>query len=527
MIKLMIVDDEIEIRKGISNKINWAGNGILVCGEAGNGREAIPIINETHPDILLVDVRMPIMNGLELVEYLSENRPDIKSIILSGFDDFSYARQALRLGVSEYLLKPCLPDQILETVLKVKTLVEKSNATKEMYNSLKIKLNEALPLLKEKFLVRLIKGEQKNLFNLQEKFNFFKINLQPSNFAVVLICIDEPDTYYQQNNYDDFELIKFALKNITEEVLVNHFQLEVFESDDDIVAIINLENPSDVLPHLNDLKNHIKNFLKLNVTVGLGKPYSDIYSIGLSYEEAFKAVEMRFFLEEDVVISYEDIKQNDNTENIYPINEEKDIINCLNIGKTEVENSLNNFFHALHSVNSIKNAHIKASIALLFSLYHFCIEKGIATEEIFGQDFSLLDEITKLSSIERLKARLLGIINTIMGYINARKGNNKIVESAIKYINTNFMNSLSLEIVAKEVFITPSYLSFLFKQYLGISFVEYLNKARISKASELLKNSNLKTYEISSKVGYSDEKYFSYVFKKYTGMTTTQYREEC
>jgi two-component system, response regulator YesN len=526
MIKLLIVDDEIEIRNGIRNKIDWEGNDIVVCGEAGNGNEALSIINEVHPDVLLVDVRMPKMNGLELVEYLSVNKPEIKSIILSGHDDFSYAQRALKLGAFDYLLKPCLPNQILETILKAKTSIEKSNITKEMYSNLKIKLNEALPLLKEKFLISLIKGEQRSLHNIQEKFDFLKINLKINNTALILMRFDNVEVCSRNYSYNDYELLKFAIKNISEELLTACFLCEVFENNDDIVVIINLQNCSEVLPHLNSIKMNIKNLLNLDISIGLGKWYSDICKIGNSYSEAVKAVETRFFLDEDVIVDYEDIKDMDREENLYPINEEKIILNCINTRNAEdIEENLNRFFEVLLSGKSSKDLHMKSALALLLSIYHLCIEKGISTEEIFGQDFSCFDDFLKTKSMGQLKAMLLSNIKAIINYTDSKKCNNKTVTAVIKYIDANYMKGLSLEILAKEVFISPTYLSYLFKQCQGISFVDYLNKVRLVKASELLKSSNMKTYEVSSAVGYSDEKYFSYVFKKYTGMTPAQYRD--
>lgn len=527
MIKLLIVDDEVEIRKGIRNKIDWQGNGIIVCGEAANGSEAINVINEVRPDVLLVDIRMPVMNGLELVEYLSANNPDIKSVILSGHDDFSYAQKALKLGACDYLLKPCMPSQILETVLRVKTSIEINNSVKEMYSNLRIQLNEALPLLKEKFLTRLIKGEQRDLTNTQEKLRLFKINLDINNIAVALIRMDEIQSLSLKYSNEDLELMKFAVKNISGEILSKQLKCEVFESNDDVVAVINTPDSTRLLPFLNEIKDSIRNLLRFSVSVGLGKSHGDIGSTSLSYIEAVKAVETRFFLGEDIVVSYSDIQEIDNEENTYPINEERNILKCVNSGNIdELESNLNRFFTVLSSGNSSKGSHMKSALALLLSLYHYCIEKGINTDEIFGQGFSCFDELLSLNSIDRLKAKLLNNVKAVVNYTNAKKGSNKIVDSAVKYIDKNYANDLNLETVAKVVYITPTYLSFLFKQCLGISFVDYLNKTRIAKACELLKDLRMKTYEISSAVGYGDDKYFSYVFKKYVGITPTQYREQ-
>ena len=527
MIKLLIVDDEAEIRKGIKNKIQWEENGVIVCGEAENGLEAIEMINRLHPDILLVDIRMPVMNGLELIEYISSYNPDIKSVILSGHDDFSYAQKALKLGARDYLLKPCMPAQILETVLKVKAEIESFNTTREMLDKMKVQLNEALPLLKEKLLTRLVKGEINDLQYIREKFELFKVNLDVKNAAVALIRMDEMQLIAKNYGSEDIELMKFAIKNIIEEILSGIIKCEVFENNDDVAVMLNTGNSAEIMPFLNKIKDSIKNKLGLCVSVGIGNSYEDLENVHLSYIEAVKAVETRFFLGEDIVVCYSDIQDMDKEESPYPIKEEKIILDSLSSGNIDkLEANLNRFFDNLLSGTYSKGSHIKSALALHLSLYHYCIEKGINTDEVFGQGFSRLDELLKLNSLERLKTMLLNDIKSIVEYSAAKKKSNMLVDLAVKYIDKNYSADLSLETVAKEVFITPTYLSFLFKQCLGISFVDYLNKTRITKSCELLKDLRMKTYEISSSVGYKDEKYFSFVFKKYMGITPTQYREQ-
>lgn len=149
MVRLLVVDDEEEIRNGIINVINWSSHDITICGGAENGNEALRLIEETSPDILLVDIRMPILDGLELIEILTERKSHVKSIILSGYDDFSYAQKALKLGASDYLLKPCRPKEILDTVLKVKSCIETEKKRDDFLKELKEKFGEDVLLSEE------------------------------------------------------------------------------------------------------------------------------------------------------------------------------------------------------------------------------------------------------------------------------------------------------------------------------------------------------------------------------------------
>jgi two-component system, response regulator YesN len=529
MIKLLIVDDEEEIRSGIRDIIDWESNDICVCGEASNGVEALKLIDELSPDILLIDIRMPVKNGLEVIEAIAERKLSVRSIVLSGYDDFSYAQKSMKFGASDYLLKPCRPQEILDTVLKVKASIELENNKKKVYENLKIHFNKTLPVLKEKYLTRMITPEKKRLDKVQEDFLDLQIGLELKSFAVIVERIDRFSVLCESNNSKDIELFKFAVKNITEEILGAEYKCEVFEYNNDLVTIVNVYNQeciSTISALANDIKTNISKLLGFSVSIGIGRYYEDINNIHLSYNEALKSIEAVFFMGPDSVIKYEDIFDCFESEACYPVNEEKEILQCIKLGNTEkLVLALDEFFNALCPEKLLKDHLIRSCTALALSLYHLCIEMNIETGNTFSHNFSFLSEIQKLENLEQLKIKLYKLSETIAEKVNSKKGGNKIIDSALKFINENYSSDLSLETVAKNVYITSGYLSLLFKQVVGVNFVDYLHKVRIEKACETLKNFRFKTYEVSSKVGYSDEKYFTQIFKKYTGMTPTQYRD--
>ena len=206
MIRLMIVDDEEEIRNGIQNVIQWEANDIIVCGEAANGKEALKLIEELSPDVLLLDIRMPVMGGIELLETIASKNLPVKSIILSGYDDFSYAQNALKLGASDYLLKPCRPEEIIKTVLKVKNIIEDENKKKEAYSHLKAEFNKVLPVLKEKYLAKLLYPGNKPSEKLAEIFELYHINIRIDSVMSIIIRIDDFQIFSEGNTYADIEL---------------------------------------------------------------------------------------------------------------------------------------------------------------------------------------------------------------------------------------------------------------------------------------------------------------------------------
>lgn len=527
MIKLMLVDDEIEIRQGIRDMIDWQANGIYVCGEAGNGKEAISQAEKLEPQIILVDISMPIMNGLEFIEYLSIKKPSIKTVIVSGYDDFTYAQKALKLGAADYLLKPCRPAEILNTVLKLADEIKNEKSKLENLNKLKIQLRESLPLLKEKFLLRLLKEQNKYLGSVEEKAEFLKLKIELSGVKVLLISIDNYSSLVDELGNEDMELYKFAVNNIAEEILGDYYKCEVFGVDDDIAVVLNFDERQDET-HLKELlksiKSNINSYMCFTVTIGIGSNYKKISGIHSSYNEALQCLESRFFLGEDSIICYGDINTSESEQMVLPIEEEKQIIVALKTGdREELKTAYDIFFEDISKNKNPKHA-LDSCTALLFSIYHLCIERNININEVMNQN-SLFEEIAKLDTVHQLKSRLFETINTVFDKLNKGKSFNKIISMAVEFINQNYQKDISLEIIAQELHFSAGYVGLLFKQSMGMSFVDYLHKVRIGKACEILRDYRLKTYEVSNQVGYFDEKYFTQIFKKITGMTFTQYRD--
>lgn len=532
MIKLLIVDDEEKTRHGLKEIIDWESNGVIICGEATNGLEALEFISFHLPDILLTDIKMPVMDGLELIELVSSRFPHIKSIIMSGYDDFSYAQKAMKFGSADYILKPSKAEEILETVLKVKRAIELENSRKKMFEKLKLHFNESLPMLTEKYLSRLIHSENNDIADIKNKLQTFNVDISCNYSAVMMIRIDYDQLNSKTSNNEDFELMKFAVKNISEEILKKYFNLEIFENNDNIIAILKLDQPSDSFEDFNnkscfkELVDNIKSFLDLSISIGIGRCYQGIHSINSSYHDALKALEITAFQGEGKIVFYKDIIEQDLSETAFPLSLEKELLNCIRNGNIdELSNCFEKFFSSLQLESCSKGNILKSILALFFSLYHFCIENNIKTQDIFGQDFEVLDEMLRLNNFTQIKARLIDLYKMSCTIYSGKKNNNKLLKQAIKYIEENYSKELDRETIAERLYISPGYLSILFKQELGVNFLDYLHKIRIEKACQLLNDSNLKTYEVAFRTGYNDEKYFFQVFKKYTNMTPNQYRE--
>ncbi|OOM76271.1 putative response regulatory protein [Clostridium puniceum] len=523
MFKLLLVEDEEKIRKSIKNVIDWKALEVEICGEASNGYEALKLASTETPDIVLTDIKMPIMDGLQLIEKLNKEFPRIKFIIMSGYDDFDYIQRAIKLGVFDYLLKPSGAKEIQNVVEKAKRhLLEEREREINLQNLIN-QSKENIFLMKEKYLNKLIisKGRQTEISG--EKLELYNINFRKPFVTVVLIRIID---LHCINDSSDIELIKLSVKNIIEKKLLRNYNCEVFENLDDIVIIINTRNlveKGNLLTIFKDIKETFERQFNHGICFGIGRSYENLRNIRLSYDEAVNDMEEKLLLSNDFIELYQEILEEDMFTNIYIL--EKEILSCIKSGSKEMlVTKFNQYFNILNEACISKDVVIKSVLGLIFSLYQLCIERNINIDEIFGINCPILNEMQKPMSMNRRKEILIDISKKIYISIVSQKSIGKILKNAIEFIECNYYKDLSRKIVAQEVYITPSYLSFLFKKEMNTSFIDYLHSIRIERACELLKDIKYKTYDVAVRVGYSDEKYFFKVFKKYKGITPMQYR---
>jgi two-component system, response regulator YesN len=533
MYKLLIVDDEAEVREGLRTIIDWESNEITLCGEADNGVDALELIYQTSPDIVIMDIRMPVLDGLELLARISHNNISIKCIILSGYDDFYYAQKAIDLKAANYLLKPCRPNDILDAVLKAKTQLEQERQQEALFQKFEQQFLESLPTLKDKLLREIIYGKSMDYNKVESKVNLYNINLPLKNLLVALIRIDTITNLYNERGDLGVETLKIAIAQLACSSLSEHCYNEVFQNGEDIVVIISpmqqTVQMNKVLSFMELLRNSISDTLNITVTLGIGNFAENLERLWISYKEAVSAVEAKFFLGENRIIVFNDIILPNSQKTSYPLNEELAIINCLRTGNgATIEEKVQVFYKCLHQDGNPSKEYLqRATVALLGSIFKFCIENNISTSSIMDEELKFFESIQKCETNNELQKRIVFITKGVIDKLAEREKINKLVKSAIDIIYSNYSSDITLDCIAKQVYITPGYLSQLFKQETGINFLDFLNQHRIQKAKGYLTSSFLKNYEISAKVGFNDEKYFSQVFKRYSGLTPTQYRDNC
>jgi two-component system response regulator YesN len=527
MIKLMIVDDEERARNGICSLISWEQHNIEIVAEARDGLEALELL-ETNPiDIVLTDIRMPEMDGLTLIEHIKQSFPAAKVVIMSGYDDFHYAKKAISLGASDYLLKPSRRDEILATVLNLKSEILKEREQKHHLEELKEGFRNSFPLLIEKTLSRLVLSEDPPYDKLLNALHINGVDFPHTYYGVIIVQIDHLHDLQKQYIQYDIELFKYALKKISEESIEHTVICAAFDYEDDIIIIINSDNSlsSEALLALSRTIQHNANkFLNMTVSIGIGEMHSSIKSLQTSCSLARNALNANYHMGPGNIAAPTDIAM-ETSVSAYPTLIEQNIIRAIITSDTEgLAANLTKFQFLLQPHGTTKDQVLNFYFALFFSMYRLCIDKEINLEDIFGNE--LLNKLLQLSksSIYDIHHEVVHISHKIMERMESKKNGNKLFDSILAFIRQNYYKDLSREIVASEVFITPGYLSLLFKQQMKISFLDFLHKTRIEQACSLLSDKSKRIGDIALKVGYNDEKYFFQVFKKYIGMTPNQYR---
>lgn len=509
MYQLMIIDDEPETRNGIRHVINWHENNIHICAEASNGLEALDIIHDKHPDIILVDIHMPKMDGLEMLQTLIDEGHLFHAIVLSSYDEFEYAQQAMSLGVKNYLLKPSRPEQILASVKKVIREIESSKMLHQQAHRSNL-------LLKQQQLRYSLEGTLAD---------FGRVILDPPNN--MLIVVAELD-YGSSLLGDNIQLMNFCLSNVLTETLSKHYTCDVLIYEQRVVAFCNNSSnmyESQLLPKLNYIQSYIYEHFKASVSIGISDVIKQIQDLRLGYLQAVNILEHRSTTRTQIIQKYQMSKPSMETIK-YPVDLQNELVLTLFSGTSEdFHYSLEKFYSYLNNVSVSTDLYRQYCATILINMSETCSQRHMTISDALAknvQDF--LAEKSYRTKLE-LATVTKKIQQQIYEEINSKQHNNDIINLCAIYIKEHYDEDLSLEIVADHAHISPGYLSQLFKQVMDIKFIDYVNTIRIENACNLLKDKTLKTYEIALMVGYKTEKYFSKKFKQYMKLTPSAYRK--
>ncbi len=530
--KILIVDDEELVRKAIVSKLDWTGIGFGEVEQAEDGEQALEIALKFKPDIVLTDIRMPFMDGLELAECLKAQLPQTKVIILTGHDEFEYAQDAIKAGVMDYILKPVHAAALRELMEKARSILDNEHEEKEKLYKLKIQLHQSLPLLKDKFLISLVNNSFQEK-ELEKKLEYLDIRFSWESFIVCVSEIDNLNVLAESSSAEDTELLMFSFLNIASELLGSSGMVFNDFNNRQIV----LYNFPPVAEHsdlnrlytiLEEIRNNLAKYFNITVTTGIGREVGSLRDIHRSYQDALHVLDYKIIMGKNRIYDIRDLGYR-KSEMFYPIDGINELLSKIKLeGIEEVTQCTEGFFNELMEKKNISPDNIKIILSeLINGAQKIIMEMKDESKVQAAIDFGIYEEIGKYETLEEMKAVVVHYLSGISKAIHAARNsrNLQIINKAKQYIDNSYkQDDLSLNQVAALVSVSPGYLSILFRKETNQTFIEYLTMVRMEKAKGLLKTSSLKSYEVAYNVGFSDPHYFSLSFKKYTGVTPSDYK---
>lgn len=531
MLKVFLVEDEFVVRQGIKNNIDWKSHGYDFCGEASDGELAFPMIQKLKPDIVITDIRMPFMDGLVLSRLIKKELPWVEIIILSGYEEFEYAKEGIKIGIAQYLLKPINGEELLKEVDAVSEKIRERHKENEIRDKY-IKEMEENFLKEQKDLFQYLVTGSKSAAQLLEMADRLDIDISAMWYNIVLIKIQSTYHAYEEFSNSLIE-IEEKLKEIADEasLLIFDRNLEgkalLFKGDSK-EEIIKIQNG-----YLDKIKDMLMEYENVRYFGGIGIPVNRLGELTVSFEKASHAFAHRYLVNESLILKSEEVeqgvyieKEKFNISNVNPKHIDRNKIReFLKVGdKEEVIYFVDEFFKDL-GTNVMKSNMFRQYIIMdaYFCVADFLEDIKISRDEIetFDADSGILQsEKTAVNYIVRIIKKALELREK-----TASNRYGDIVGEVMDYIEQNYADEeLSLNLLASHVNFSPNHLSMIFSQQTGKTFIKYLTDLRMNKAKELLRCTGKRSSSIAVEVGYRDPHYFSYLFKKTQGITPTQYR---
>ncbi len=530
--KVFLVEDEFVVREGIKNNIDWAGHGYDFCGEAGDGEVAYSMIQKLKPDIVITDIKMPFMDGLTLSRMIKEEFPWIEIILLTGYEDFQFATEAIRIGVSCYLSKPISGENLLKEVDALSSRIAEKSKEREARLRYEEDMKERRELEKLEFFRSLVTGG-KDFSDLIDSAKRLSIDITGMRYNTILLKVwsTRHDNYeYSQSVVE----VSDGISQIAEKYGALCFDLNVegmallFRGDDDEALNRKMEECIDSLKELFNDYSHIRYF------GGVGQFVGRITEIPVSFGWASRAFAHMYLTEDNgFLVGSEDglkpEKEDVILSEIDPRHIDRRLIReFLRRGEmSETEFFMEEFINGMGK-NAIRSTMLRQYIAM--DIY-FCVgdfvenELGLPRKDL-GEALEtpspeiLADENKTARYLERIVNKALELRDE-----NSKGHYRDVVSDVIAYIENHYTEEdLSLNTLAAHVNFSPNHLSAVFKQQTGKPFIKYLTDYRMNAAKDLLSSTSKKSTEIGIMVGYKDPHYFSYLFKKTQGVTPTQYR---
>lgn len=536
MYRILLVDDEILVRDAIRENIDWAGIDCELVGDCQNGQEAAEFVKQHPVDIVLTDICMPYMDGMELSHFLHDNYPDVVIVIFSGFGEFEYAKKAIQYNVSEYLLKPITAMELTAVINKMKAKVDQKQTEKrKLENLTKASENyrKNAQIIRSKAIEALVSCSR-DVNESLEQLKSMGIELGASNYRVAVFDMDLYSDMYKVDveKRQESALMAFVLYNVSNEIVEQESAGLVYQEGSNRVCILfqgtrTREFSNKIKSICREIQQKVKEVIGIDVSIGIGTWVRNPEELILSHDTAAKAIQYRYLLGGCLLLDMEENQANGEL-SLYDSLEK--LTTSLKTGKKD-----SMVLCLARMEQNIKGAYVEKSRACMY-LQQMIRAIGSAGDSVWTEREeqirrmeALLDKVPEQSTFQEAIGLVKEYAKEVfeeLSSLNSSSGQRQAL-LALDYIQNNYMDpDLSLNGICTYLGISTSYFSTVFKEVTGETFMEVLIRTRMDKAKEFLENTTLKNYEIAEKVGFSDPHYFGISFKKMTGKTPTEYARE-
>lgn len=529
--KILIVEDDFVVRQGIRFSFEWENYGLSICGDAANGKLGLELVDSLKPDIIITDIRMPIMDGLEFSEKVLGKNPEAKVIILSGYDDFSYAKKAIRLGVYDYLLKPVDADELLKCICRLRDEILEEREKQRKLEKQEILVKTYRAELFDRTMEKVIRPsfpEQKNV--VMQEMAAFGVNFTDSAYKVLLLALENFLLLTRNHSWKEKEELIEQVRSEVQNVFGGGCRVQCFvNSSSQFVIVLGYESVSKL--YMEECYQKLIEFVTTELgflcTISCGLEKYTPEQIYLSYQEAVSALRRHTSQIENHVFQYNGEQMQDDFGFLEIQEEEKQLMN--DIQKYDTGGIVTYIDTVFDKAVAEKEPYEKVNatcVRLASAVFTVLDEMGLHFQNESYTYRDTLLAIQQYHSVSNLKQFMTDFMKKVSNCLEKaeKKKYSSVVEQAVDYVQRNYQNEISVKSISADLFITPNYFSQIFKSQMGMNFIDYLNEVRVEKAKELLKDGHLKVYEVAELSGYPNYKYFNTVFKKYTGYSPKEYR---
>lgn len=541
MLKIFLAEDEVIVRETIKRMIPWENLGFELVGEAADGEMALPLLLRQKPDLLITDIKMPFMDGLTLAKVAKKEIPGLKVVILSGYDDFSYAKQAINIGVEDYLLKPITKNALIERLTEIRSRYEHEKTQKEYYEKFHREMQAYEKNSSRDFFEALVSGSM-DMMEIYRRSEKLGLDIVAEAYNVLIFTMNcEEDFSGQREGYFEWEAESLEL---LEEFFSENTSAMLFRCNIFSYGVLIKGQKETIGENTRSCVSEIQRILdrkeqKRQWFVAAGEPVERLSQIQKSYYSASRAFSQRYLYDENILyydemasMEKKNVTEDDSTylqkvdvNALNPAILQKFLSNGL---LEETENFVKDYFYAIGQ-EPLESLVFRNYVTLnvRFSVMSFLKEIGCDTRTLEQEDTEdVLSESSK--SLENAIAYAEKIISQAIALRDQNSGNKNrsILKTAVDFIDSHYMEEdMSLNKAANAANVSANHFSALFSQNMGQTFIEYLTNLRMNKAKEYLRCTSMRSSEIAGEIGYKDAHYFSYLFKKTQGMTPSDYRK--